>query len=196
MTAQAKTFTLIDSCGEEIATITGTDAEIKKTIIVLGEFLLRDENLKTENVSTLTAIGEYLWDQGKATPEYLAQAKKFFEAAEKFGDPQASDYLSCLQKNPLVSLAMWLRAAERNAPVPVNNLQEEYQQQAAYWRRKIAEVEGKPVEEDAPTDEDILQSDCLKFFEVYRRAFDGELDAMKTCLEFCEEESTYWENRA
>ena len=196
MANQTRAFTLINSYGEEIATINGTDAEIKKAIIVLGEFLLRDEDLKAENVSTLTAIGEYLWEQGKAASEDLAQAKKFFEAAEKFGDPQASDCLACLQENPLISAAMWLRAAERNAPSPVNNLQDEYGEQAIYWRKKIAEVEGKSFDEDAPTDEEILQAECMKFFAVYRRAFNGELDAMKTCLEFCEEEKKYWDERA
>lgn len=196
MSDERKSFKLITPYGEEIASITGTDAEVQKAIIAIGESLLNTKDLTAENVHALTAIGEYLWEQGKATPEDLAAAKKFFEAAEKFGDPQATDYLSCLQKNPLVSGAMWLRAADRGAPSPINNLIEDYSEQAAYWRKKIADAEGKSFEEeDIPTDEEILQSDRLKFFDIYKRAFDGDLDAMKICLEFCEKEQAYWLNR-
>ena len=114
-------------------------------------------------------------------------SKKFFAAAEEFGDPEASDYLSCLQDNPLIAEAMWLRAAERNAPCPVNDLQESYEEQATYWRKKIAG-------EDAD-DEEILKSERLSFYTVYKRAFEGDVDAMKTCLDFCEQEAAYWNKR-
>ena len=78
-----------------------------------------------------------------------------------------------------------MRAADRNAPSPVNNLQEVYAEQAAYWRKKIA------GETSVADDEEILKSDSLNFFTVYKRAFEGDLDAMKICLEFCEEEAIY-----
>lgn len=196
MAEEIKEFNLMTPYGDEVMTVKGTDTEIKKALTVLGEFFLTNENLTSENICALVGIGEYLWNQGKASPEELAAAKKFFEAAEKYADPQGTDYLSCMQENPLISEAMWLRAAERNAPCPIDSLQEEYGQQAIYWRKKIAEVEGKPFEGDAPTDEEILQSQRLNFFNVYKRAFDGDLDAMKTCAEFCEEEENYWRKRA
>ena len=196
MTEERKEFKLITPYGEEITTITGTDAEIKKALVAFGEVLLTGTDLEAKNVHTLTAIGEYLWNRGKASAEDLAAAKKFFEAAEKFGDPQATDYLACTEENPLASDAIWLRAADRGAPVPINNLQEEYEEQAAYWRKKIADAEGKPFEEEnVPTDEEILKSDRLMFFNIYKRAFDGDLEAMKICLDFCDKEAAYWKKR-
>ena len=77
---------------------------------------------------------------------------------------------------------MWLRAADRNSPAPVK-------EQAAYWRKKIS------GETSAADDEEILKSGRLTFFNVYKRAFEGDLDAMKICLEFCEEELAYWNKR-
>ena len=47
----------------------------------------------------------------------------------------------------------------------------------------------------APTDEEILKSVRLEAFNMYKRAFEGDLDAMKICLEFCEEETDYWAQR-
>ena len=176
-------------------TINGTDAEVKKALRVLGEFILNDDSLRAANVNALVEMADFFWDRGDASPEDLETAKKFFAAAEDLGDPEASDRLSCLQENPLLAEAMWLRAALRNAPSPVYELQEDYAEQATYWRKKIAEAEGKPFEDDAPTDDEILKSDRLKFFDVYKRAFAGDLDAMKTCLEFCAEEAAYWNKR-
>ena len=110
-------------------------------------------------------------------------------------ESQASDRLACLQENSLVAEAMLLRAADRNASSAANDLYESYEEQAAYWRKKIAKAEGKSFEEDAFTDDKILKSNRLIFFNIYKRALNGDLDAMKACLEFCEEEASYWHNR-
>ena len=183
----AKKFTLILDDGE--VNINGTDEEIKKTLNVLGDFLLTDDTLRAANVRTLVEIAHYFRNSGKENAEDLAIAKKFYTAAEELGDPEASDLLTDFFKNPLIVEAMWLRAADRNSPAPVNNLQEDYEEQAAYWRKKIA------GETSAADDEKILNSGRLTFFNVYKRAFEGDLDAMKICLEFCEEELAYWNKR-
>lgn len=197
MTEERKEFKLITPYGEEIAKITGTDEEIKKALVAFGEILLSGTNLEAKNVHTLTAIGEYLWEGGKASSENLAAAKKFFEAAENYNDPQATDCLAFMEENPLASEAMWLRAADRGAPAAVNNLIENYEELANYWRKKIADAEGKTfeTEEHIPTDEEILQSDRLTFFNIFKRAFDGDLEAMKIFLEFCDKEAAYWKKR-
>ena len=105
-------------------------------------------------------------------------------------DPQASDRLACLQENPLIAEAMWLRAADRNAPSVANDLYESYEEQAAYWRKKITEAEDKSFEEDVPTDDKILKSNRLTFFNIYKLALSGDPDVMRTCLEFCEKEAS------
>ena len=190
----ANEFTLTIGDGSEF-TVNGTDDEIKKALTVLGEFLLKDEETRAANLRAIVEIAHFFNSGGKrfydkegnkASPEDLALAEKFFAAAEEFGDPEASDYLSGLQNNPLIAEAMWLRAAERNAPSPVYDLQETYQEQATYWRKKIA---GENV------DDGIKTSERLRFFTEYEKAFAGDVDAMKTCLEFCEEEATYWGKR-
>ena len=190
----ANKFTLTLGDSNEF-TVNGTDDEIKKVLTVLGEFLLKDESTRAANVQAIVEIAHYFNSGGKrfydkdtkASSEDLATAKKFFAAAEEFGDPEASDCLSSLQDNPLIAEAMWVRAAERNAPCPVNDLQESYEEQATYWRKKIAG-------EDAD-DEEILKSERLSFYTVYKKAFEGDVDAMKTCLDFCEQEAAYWNKR-
>ena len=177
--------------GSEI-TIEDDKENVMKILTCLGEFFYNNGNLDKENLDTLVDIGEYLRD---GTPENVATAKKFFEAAEKFFDPRASDDLSDVQENPLIAEAMWLRAADRNAPAPLNNLQEDYDEQANYWRKKIAEAEGQPFEGNAPTDKEILESSRLIFFNIYTQAFAGDPKSMKLCLEFCEKEAEYWKNR-
>lgn len=179
--------------GNEI-TIEDDKENVMKILTCLGEVFYNNGNPDEENINTLVDIGEYLSIKDN-TSENLATAKKFFEAAEKFLDPRASDLLTDVQENPLIAEAMWLRAADRNAPAPVNNLQEDYTEQAKYWRKKIAEAEGKPFEGDAPTDKEILESSRLIFFDVYKKAFEGDLEAMKLCLEFCEKEAEYWKSR-
>lgn len=182
-----KKITLTTSDNGEL-TVSGTDEEIKKILMTLGEFILQSDTLRAANVHTLVEFAHYFWQGGKASPEDLAIAKKFFAAAEEYSDPEASDYLSELQDNPLIAEVMWLRAAERNAPTPVYDLQESYEEQANYWRKKIA---GK----NSDADEEILKSERLTFFNIYKRAFEGDLDAMKICLEFCEKETAYWKKR-
>ena len=175
-------------------TIEDDKETVMKILCALGEVFYNKGNLEQENLNTLVEIGEYL-SMRDATPENLATAKKFFAAAEKFLDPRATDNLSAVEKNPLLSDAIWLRAADRNAPAAVNNLEEDYIEQANYWRKKIAEKEGKPFEDDAPTDDEILESSRLTFFNIYKRAFEGDLEAMKICLDFCEKEAEYWNSR-
>lgn len=192
----ANKFTLTIGDDNEL-TINGTDDEIKKALKVLGEFLLKDEETRAANIRAIVEIAHYFNSGGKMfydkdtkpSPEDLATAKKFFAAAEEFSDPEASDYLSGLQDNPLVAEAMWLRAAERNAPSPVYDLQESYQEQATYWQKKIA------GETSAADDEEILKSERLRFFNEYKKAFADDVDAMKTCLDFCEQEAAYWNKR-
>lgn len=178
--------------GNEI-TIEDDKENVMKILTCLGEVFYNNGNPDEENINTLVDIGEYLQDGER--PENLATAKKFFEAAEKFLDPRGTDHLADVQENPLIAEAMWLRAADRNSPPPVSNLQEDYAEQATYWKKKIAEKEGKSFEGDAPTDDDILKYNRLKFFTVYKKAFEGDLEAMKICLEFCEKEAEYWSNR-
>ena len=175
--------------------IKGDDTDVKKTLIIIGDYLLNENGMTQEKLDTLVDIGEYLWNIGKPQPEYMTAAKKFFEAAEKYSDPRATDNLACLQKNPLVAEAMSLRAAERDGGSAIDKLQKDYKLQAAWWRKKITEAEGKTFDGDAPTDEEMLNSDRMRFFDVYKRALSGDVDAMKTCLDFCEEELTYWNNR-
>ena len=184
----ANKFTLTIGDDNEL-TINGTDDEIKKALTVLGEFILNDKEILAANIRALVEIAHYFWRGGKASPEDLATAKKFFAAAEEFGDPEASDCLSSLQDNPLIAEAMWLRAADRNAPPQVNDLQTTYEEQATYWRKKIA---GETSDAD---DEEILKSERLSFYTVYKKAFEGDVDAMKTCLDFCEQEAAYWNKR-
>lgn len=175
--------------------IKGDDTDVKKTLIIIGDYLLNENGMTQEKLDTLVDIGEYLWNIGKPQPEYMSAAKKFFEAAEKYSDARATDRLSGIQKNPLVAEAMWLRAADRDGGAAIDSLQEDYKAQAAWWRKKIAVAEGKTFDGEAPTDDEILNSDRLRFFDVYKRALSGDVDAMKTCLDFCEEEYNYWHNR-
>ena len=192
----AKNFTLTIGDENEF-TVNGTDEEIKKALMVLGEFLLKDDTICAANIRALVEIAHYFRNGGKTfynegekvSEEDLATAKKFFAAAEEYGDPEASDYLAELQENPLISESMLLRAAERNAPTSLYDLQETYQEQAEYWRKKIA------AKTSSADDDEILKSDRLRVFDVYKRAFAGDVDAMKICLEFCEEESAYWSKR-
>lgn len=179
--------------GSEI-TIEDDKETVMKVLTCLGEVFYNNGNPDEENINTLVDIGEYL-DIKDATLENLATAKKFFAAAEKFLDPRGSARLADVQENPLIAEAMLLRAADRNAPPPIVTLYEDYDEQAIYWRKKIAEKEGKPFEGDAPTEDDILKYNRLTFFNIYTRAFAGDLEAMKLCLEFCEEEAEYWKSR-
>ncbi|MBE8951561.1 MAG: hypothetical protein SR1Q7_00245 [Quinella sp. 1Q7] len=181
--------------GSEIV-IDGDDAAtIKNGLITLGEKILSSDGWAASDLQTVVDIAEELWDTGNGSPEHLAAAKKFFEAAEEYGDPRATDFLSELQDNPLVAEAMWLRAADRNAPSPVYSLQEDYADQAAWWRKKIAAVEGNSFDGEAPSDAEIFASRRMKFFDVYKRALSGDVAAMKICLEFCETEAAYWNKR-
>lgn len=181
--------------GEDII-LEGDESKVKAALMALGELFLSNDAIMSEQLDMVVDIGEELFGMSKEVPpEHLAMATRIFTAAEEYGDPRASDFLSCVQKNPLVEEAMWLRAADRNAPCPVDNLKEDYKEQAAYWRKKIADAEGKPFDGEAPSDSDILTSDRMKFFDIYRRALSGDLDAMKLCLDFCEEEAAYWSKR-
>lgn len=182
--------------GEDII-LEGDESKVKAALMALGELFLSNDAIMSEQLDMVVDIGEELFGMSKEVPpEHLAMATRIFAAAEEYGDPRASDFLSCVQKNPLVTEAMWLRAADRNAPCPVENLKEDYKEQAAYWRKKIADAESKPFDGDAPSDEAIFRySERMKFIDIYRRALSGDLDAMKLCLDFCEEEAAYWDKR-
>ena len=54
---------------------------------------MKDETLKAANVRAIVEMAHYFWQGGKATPENLTIAKKFF-TAEELGDPEASDFLT------------------------------------------------------------------------------------------------------
>ena len=159
------------------------------------KFLETFKDADEETINLLVELGIKFMDGDDGFPENLELAKKFFEVGAAHFDQEATVRLSDIQTNPLIADAIWLRAAAIDANCPMDNLYENYKEQAAYWRKKIAEAEGKPFEGDAPTDEDILKSSRLQFFNVYKRALEGDVDAMKTCLEFCEEESAHWGRR-
>lgn len=175
--------------------IQGDEAIVKKISIVIGEYLLTDGEMTEKKLDTLVDIAEDLYNCGNCSPEHLTAAKKFLEAIEKYSYPRAMNVLAWIQKNPLISEAMEMRAAAVGDPPTVENFLEEYTAQAAYWQKKIAEAEGKTFDGNAPTDKEISDSKRLRFFNVYKRAFDGNLDDMKTCLEFCREEIALWSNR-
>ena len=196
--ADEKKFTarLTRNDGEDII-LEGDESKVKAALMALGELFLSNDTMMSEQIDMVVDIGEELFNMSieNVPPEHLAMATRIFAAAEEYGDPRASDLLSTVQKNPLVTEAMWLRAADRNAPCPVVNLQDDYKEQAAYWRKKIAEAEGKPFDGEAPTDKEIFYSDRMKFIDIYRRALSGDVEAMKLCLDFCEEEAAYWGKR-
>ena len=172
--------------------IIGNNDDIKKVALILGESFLNGGNPKEEDINKIIDIGIILFGCDNLSAEEKEAAKKFLAVGESRKDPEATDCLSCLQENPLVADAMWLRAADRGSGSAIDNLHENYKEQAAYWRKKIAEAEGKSFTEETPTDDEFFNSPRLKFFEVYKLALDGDLDAMRTCLEFCAEEANYW----
>lgn len=182
---------------DEDIILEGDESKVKAALMALGELFLSNDAIMSEQIDMVVDIGEELLTTltNNVTPEQFAMATKIFTAAEEYGDPRASDLLSTVQTNPLVVEAMWLRAADRNAPCPVNDLQDDYKEQAAWWRKKIADAEGKPFDGEAPSDSEIFLSDRMKFIDIYRRALSGDVDAMKLCLDFCEEEAAYWGKR-
>ena len=175
--------------------INGNDDDVKKVALALGESFWNDGNPKEEDVQKIIDIGVTLFGCDNLSAEEKEATKKFLAVGEANHDPQATDYLSCLQENSLIADAMWLRAADRGSSSAIDNLHENYKEQAAYWRKKITEAEGKSFEEEAITDKELFESPRMTFFNVYKRALDGDLDAIRTCLEFCEEEASYWNNR-
>ena len=192
---ESKTNLTITQEADGSISIKGDDEAVKKASMFIGELLLSEDEMTEEQLDTLVDIAEKLWDFGKGSPEHLEAAKKFLEAVEKYSYPRALNVLAWIQKNPLISESIGLRAAAVGDPPTIDNLQEEYTAQAAYWRKRINEAEGKPFDSEAPTTEEILASDRLRFFNIYKQAFNGDLEAMRTCLEFCREEIAYWSNR-
>ena len=159
------------------------------------KFIENFKDADEETIRMLVEIGINLADGYNGFPKNPELAKKFFMVGEAHLDQEATVCLSDIQTNPLIKDAMWLRAAAIDANCPMDNLHEDYKEQAAYWRKKIAEAEGKPFVGDAPTDDEIFKSARMTFFNMYKRAFEGDLNAMKDCLEFCEEETDYWAQR-
>lgn len=179
--------------------IQGNEEDVKKASILIAEFFLKEDEITEPQIETIVDIAENLYDYGKGSPEHLKAAKKFLEAVDKYSNPRAMYELAMQEENSLIAEARLLRAAIRTATAgayspAIGILQEEYEAQVAYWRKRKAEVEGKTFDSNAPTIEEILDSDRLRFFNIYKRAFNGDLEAIKICLEFCEEELNYWNN--
>lgn len=163
---------------------------------VMLKLMENNEKFAENNIDTLVDIAFDLYDGGKGSPEDLAAARKFLEvAAEEYKNPRASDYLSGVEENPIVSLVMAIRAADRGAPSIICNFAEDYECEANWWRKKIAEAEGKNFEGEVLDDETIFDTNSMKAFIIYKKALEGDIEAMKTCLEFCEKESAYWKKR-
>ena len=175
--------------------IQGNEEDVKKVSIFIAELFLKEDEITEEQLETIIDIAENLWNYGKGSPEHLKTAKKFLEAIEKYSYPRAMYELAMQEENPLIAEARMQRAAAIGASPAIDNFLEEYTFQKAYWQKRINEAEGKTYNDDAPTTEEILDSDRMRFFDVYERAFKGDLEAMKTCLELCKEEMTYWGNR-
>ena len=171
----------------------------KEEMIRLGELMLKfrkvEEEFAENNVDTLVDIAFELYDDGKGSPEHLAVAKKFLEVAEEYKSPQASDMLINFQENQLVVEAMAARAADRGVPAYICTFADDYEEQAKWWRKKIAEAEGKNFEGENISDEMIFNTNSMKAFNIYKKALEGDIEAMKSCLEFCEKESAYWKKR-
>ena len=159
------------------------------------KFIESFKDANEETIRILVELGVKFMNGDDGFSENLELAKKFFMIGEAHFDQEATACLSEIQTNPLIADAMRLRAAALDTTGPMDNLYVNYKEQAAYWRKKIADAEGKPFTEDAPTDDEILKSARMESFNMYKRAFEGDLDAMKTCLEFCEEETDYWARR-
>lgn len=179
--------------------IQGNEEDVKKASILIAELFLKEEKITEPQIETIVDIAQNLYDYGKGPLEHLKVAKKFLEAVDKYSNPRAMYELAMQEENSLIAEAKLLRAAIRTATAgayspAIGSLQEEYEAQVAYWRKRKAEVEGKPFDGNAPTIEKILDSDRLRFFNIYKRAFNGDLEAIKICLEFCEEELNYWNN--
>ena len=185
--------------------IQGDEATVKKAIVIIGEFFLKEHEMTEERLDTLVDIAEELLHYERRDlrnlpeSEYVEAAKKFLEAAERYSHPRATNCLATLQKNRLISDAMDFRAAARGDGPCIDLIQESYEMQAELWQKKIAakkaEVEGKPFEDKIPSKEEILNADRTSFFEIYERAFAGDLEAMETWYEFCKKEAAYWSSR-
>lgn len=176
--------------------IQGNEEDVKKVSILIAELFLKEDEITEPQLETIVDIAENLYNCGKGSPEDLKTAKKFLETIEKYLYPRAMYELAMQEENPLIAEARMLRAATVGGDSPaIDNLLEEYTEQVAYWQKRKAETEGKPFDSEAPTSEEILDSDRLRFFNIYKRAFNGDPEAMKICLEFCEEEVKYWKSR-
>ena len=186
--------------------IKGNEEDVKKASMAIARLILAEDEITEAQLETIVDIDVNLYNCGKGSPEDLKAAKELLEAIEKYKDKTREEYpypyqyamyeLAMREENPLIAEAKMLRAATAVEAGPaITNLYDEYTEQAAYWRKKISEAEGKPFDGEAPTTEEILDSDRLRFFNIYKHAFEGDLEAMKICLEFCEEEEKYWKSR-
>ena len=184
--------------------IQGNKEDVKKAYMFIAELILKEDEINEAQLETIVDISDIFYKYG--SPEDLETAKKLLEAIEEYKDNTREGYpfpyqyamheLAMREENPLIAEAKLLRAATAVEAGPaIINLYDEYEIQAAYWRKRKAEIEGKPFDSDAPTIEEILDSERLRFFNIYKRAFNGDPKAIKICLEFCEEEKKYWESR-
>lgn len=193
---ESKTNLTITQEADGSISIQGDDEAVKKASMAIAELLLKEDELTEPQLETIVRIAENFYNGGKGSPEDLKTAKKLLEAIEKSFYPHAMYELAMQTENSLISEARMLRAAMVGGDSPaIDNLLEGYTEQVAYWRKRINEAEGKPFDSEAPTTEEILDSYRLSFFNIYKRAFEGDLEAMKICREFCEEEEKYWKSR-
>ena len=201
---EEKTQLTINQEDDGRISIQGNEEDVKKASMLIAELILKEDEINEAQLETIVDISDIFYKYG--SPEDLETAKKLLEAIEEYKDNTREGYpfpyqyamheLAMREENPLIAEAKMLRAATAVEAGPaITNLYDEYTEQAAYWRKKISEAEGKPFDGEAPTTEEILDSDRLRFFNIYKHAFEGDLEAMKICLEFCEEEEKYWKSR-
>lgn len=175
--------------------IQGNKEDVKKAYMLIAELILKEDEITEAQLETIVDIAEKLYNYGKGSPDDLKTANEFLETVEKYSYPRAIYELAMqTENNSLIAEARMLRAATVGASPAIGNLQEEYTAQAAYWRKRINEAEGKLFDSEAPTSEEILDSDRLRFFNIYKKAFNGDIESMKICLEFCNEEIKYWDS--
>ncbi|MBQ6298295.1 MAG: hypothetical protein IJK81_11540 [Selenomonadaceae bacterium] len=201
---ESKTNLTITQEDDGSISIQGDDEAVKKASMAIARLILSEDELTEPQLETIVRIAENFYNCEKGSPEDKA-AKEFLEAIEKYKDKTREGYtypyqyamyeLALREENPLIAEAKMLRAATAVEAGPaIAILIDEYEAQAAYWRKRNAEVKGKTFDSEAPTTEEILDSDRLRFFNIYKRAFNGDPKAIEICLEFCEEEEKYWKN--
>ena len=96
--------------------IQGNEEDVKKASMLIAELFLKEDEITEPQLETIVDIAEKLYNYGKGSSEDLKAAKKFLEAVEKYSYPRALNVLAWIQKNPLISEAIGLRAAAVGDP--------------------------------------------------------------------------------